>query len=119
LYEWVVQIAASVDVIICTICSYKVDFAIDIILCILWITNLNSEPVRLKTPFSATPKPGTTRTTRKFAWLPVAVAGNYVWLERYETLEGYIQFQYTVVVNDKTVVASVYKWIELSKRLRT
>lgn len=75
--------------------------------------------MRVKTSVGSSVKPGTTRIVPLFAWLPVFISDSYVWLERYEVLEGYIQMQYTVIVNDKTVVASVCKWLELSKRLRT
>jgi len=77
--------------------------------------------VRLKTDISTqTPlKPGTTRTTLRFAWLPIFISGCWIWLERYEVLEGYMRFQYPVTVNDKQLIATVDNWILLSKRIRT
>jgi hypothetical protein len=63
-------------------------------------------------------KEGSTRLVRRFAWLPEYVAGQMVWLEDYEILQGWVNFTYTVELDGEKKTFVVSKWIELSKRIK-
>lgn len=76
--------------------------------------------MRTKTKFVFTePNPGTTRLKRIFAWWPVVIGGDKVWLEYFEELQGYIATDYTVIIDGEQKSLRVSKWVTLSKRVIT
>lgn len=60
---------------------------------------------------------GATRLFRRFAWLPVYIAGKIVWLEYFETLQMYDVTEYQVLIEESKVSFHITKWIDLSKRI--
>jgi len=58
---------------------------------------------------------GDTETVRHFAWLPVRIKDDIVWLETYESLMYYELVQYPIVGTQKAI--NVYRWVELMKRV--
>lgn len=73
--------------------------------------------MKLKTAESLLLKHGDTRLIKRFAWFPVRINGNIIWLERYEVLRAYIGTTYTVLIQDKPASFIISKWITLSKRM--
>jgi len=74
--------------------------------------------MRSKTKFVfAEPSPGTTRLKRVFAWLPVIIGGEKIWLEYYEELQGYIATDYKVIIDGEPKSIKVSEWTTLSKRV--
>ena len=61
---------------------------------------------------------GTTRLKRVFAWLPVYIDGNYIWLATYDVLQGYIAEKVTVKVDEKDIEFINYRWINLANRCK-
>jgi hypothetical protein len=73
--------------------------------------------MKLKTANSATLKHGDTKLVNRFAWLPVAINGNIIWLESYQILRAYIGTTYTVLIEGKPANFIISKWMTLSKRV--
>lgn len=74
--------------------------------------------MRFKTKFVfSEPIEGTTRLRRVFAWLPIVIAGDRVWLEHYEQLQGYIKTEYKVSIDGEPKAVLKGEWITLSKRV--
>jgi hypothetical protein len=63
------------------------------------------------------PESGTTRLKRVFAWRRTEIDGIVVWLEHFEVLEGFITFDYKVMVDGEIKLFKVSRWMELSKRI--
>jgi hypothetical protein len=63
------------------------------------------------------PTPGSTRLKRIFAWRRTEIDGMVVWLEYFEVLEGFITFEYKVLVDGEMKMFKVSRWTELSKRI--
>jgi hypothetical protein len=61
-------------------------------------------------------KHGTTKLIKRFAWLPININGDFIWLEKYEVLRAYIGTSYTVSIENKPATFIIFKWITLSKR---
>lgn len=73
--------------------------------------------MRLKLRYVTTePAVGTTRLKRVFAFTPIVIGGDYVWLEFYELLQGYITLKYKVMIDGEPKEVAVSSWITLSKR---
>ena len=73
--------------------------------------------MRLKRRYVNTePVIGTTRLKRVFAFIHHAIQNDYVWLEFYELLQGYVQSKYKVVIDSELKELSVNEWKTLSKR---
>lgn len=62
-------------------------------------------------------KIGSIRLLKRFAWLPLFIGDDLIWLERYEVLQGYIGQQYQLSIENKPVTFTVADWITLSKRV--
>lgn len=61
---------------------------------------------------------GDTRTKRTFAWLPVRIKDDMIWLETFETLQYYTLKQYPVIGSQPEQAYNVYEWIDIaSKRI--
>lgn len=74
--------------------------------------------MRFKTKFVFTdPEAGTTRLKRVFAWLPIIISGEKIWLEYYEELQGFIVLDYKVLIDGSAKGISVSDWVTLSKRI--
>jgi hypothetical protein len=63
------------------------------------------------------PTDGSTQLIRKFAWLPVLIAGQKVWMETYEVLQVWEVKRTTVRIEEKDIVFAIGRWINLSKRI--
>jgi hypothetical protein len=63
-------------------------------------------------------KEGATRLKRCFAWLPVYISGDMVWLESYEVLQVYNVSQEKVIIDSKEKVFALGAWKNLSKRCK-
>lgn len=63
------------------------------------------------------PEPGSTRLKRVFAWRPTDIDGTVVWLRHFEILQGFVIFEYKVMLDGQPKAFKVGKWIELSKRV--
>lgn len=63
--------------------------------------------------------PNTTRLKRAFAWLPVYIDGQMVWLETYEILQAYEIKEIELLMDgeEKPLFFSIGKWIDVSKRI--
>jgi len=61
-------------------------------------------------------KHGTTKLIKRFAWLPIHINNNIIWLEKYEVLRAYMGTSYTVSIENKPATFIIFKWITLSKR---
>ena len=65
-----------------------------------------------------TPPLGTTRIRKRFAWFPVFIKSECIWLERYEVMQAYVGEQFTVVVKidneDKPMEFIVALWKTIS-----
>ena len=73
--------------------------------------------MRLKRRYVNTePVIGTTRLKRVFAFIPLSIGGDYIWLEFYELLQGYCTTKYKVVIDGELKELSVNEWKTLSKR---
>jgi len=61
----------------------------------------------------------TTRLKRKYAFLPVYIAGDMIWLETYEVLQAYIVEEVSVILenSESLVFFQRASWIDLSKRI--
>lgn len=57
---------------------------------------------------------GDTETVRHFAWLPVRVKDDWIWLETYESLMYYELTLYPMKGEEKAY--NVYRWIKLADR---
>lgn len=64
-----------------------------------------------------TPPLGTTRLRKRFAWLPVFIKNECIWLERYEVLQAFVGEQFIVKIDDKPAEFIVAKWKTISKRI--
>lgn len=74
--------------------------------------------MRLKTKFVHSDiESGTTRLRRVFAWFPIVIGGDRIFLEYYEILEGYIVNEYIVQIDDAPKSIKAGSWVKLSKRL--
>lgn len=66
---------------------------------------------------------GTSRLKRVFAWVPVYVDGNMVWLETFEILQVYNVTVHSVVMDpaNNKEFTNFYSgnWVDVSKRLIT
>lgn len=64
---------------------------------------------------------GATRLKRIFAWLPVQIGNEILWLSRYEILQAYIIQEYAVMLDPKNPKEATNftkgEWIDISKRL--
>lgn len=62
---------------------------------------------------------GTTRLKRAFAWIPVYINGENIWLENYEILQAYLIKELSLKIEgkDKPVFFSSGKWVNVSKRI--
>lgn len=61
---------------------------------------------------------GTTRLKRCFAWLPVYISGNIVWLETYEILQVYSIISQKIIIDEKETIFANGNWLNLSKRCK-
>lgn len=61
-------------------------------------------------------KEGITRLERSFAWLPVYIGGEMIWLETYEILQVYQITKLEVTIDDEKTTFSIGSWNNLSKR---
>jgi len=69
-----------------------------------------------------TPEPGTSKIIKRFAWLPIFVGNECIWLERYEVLLVWTSITHPAVVkdkagNDKEIYLEYSQWLPLAKRL--
>lgn len=64
---------------------------------------------------------GATRIKRKFAWLPVRINGDIIWLEKYEVFQLYkiIVYEALSPESGKQMAYRVNQWIDLSLRIIT
>lgn len=73
--------------------------------------------MRFSLPYRITePAANETRTVRKFAWVPIRIHNNYVWLERYEECQVYIKDAYPVTIEEEKLTFVVGRWVTISKR---
>lgn len=63
-------------------------------------------------------KDGDVRLKRCFAWLPVYVDGNKVWLEHYEYLQVLRITEQKVIIDGETSTFLVKTWINIAKRCK-
>lgn len=63
-----------------------------------------------------TPPIGTTRLRRRFAWLPVFIKTECIWLERYEVLQAFVDEIYMVKIDNEPKQFVVANWKTISKR---
>lgn len=63
------------------------------------------------------PEPGTTRLKRVFAWTPVQIEGEIVWLEDFEILQAFLIFEYKIIIDKAIKQVSVGQWKDISKRV--
>lgn len=59
---------------------------------------------------------GTTRLKRSFAWWPVYISGEIIWMESYETLQVFKITQEKVIIDEQETLFACGSWINLSKR---
>jgi hypothetical protein len=57
---------------------------------------------------------GDMRTERHFAWLPIRIKDDYLWLETYETLMYYEAKQFPVFGTDKAI--TVHEWVKIADK---
>ena len=55
------------------------------------------------------------RKVPRFAWLPVYISGNMVWLQRYLVLQIYTIEVGETIIGDKPMRFAKYKWVDFSK----
>jgi hypothetical protein len=61
---------------------------------------------------------GATRLKRCFAWLPLYIDGTMIWLETYDTLQGYIYDKDELVIDGEKVVVITKYWKNKGKRCK-
>lgn len=61
---------------------------------------------------------GATRLKRCFAWMPVYISGNIIWLEAYEVLQVYNISTEKANIEDKETTFALGAWKNLDKRCR-
>lgn len=59
---------------------------------------------------------GETRLKRVFAFMPVRIADEIVWLETYEILQLFHVKQHNITIDNKPAMFKVGEWINISKR---
>lgn len=64
------------------------------------------------------PPVGTLRFERYFAFWPVRIGDNIVWLEFYEVMQVYRITEEKVVIDDKPVTFLPGKWVNITKRCK-
>lgn len=61
----------------------------------------------MRFPLKPKPKHGDTRIVKRFAWLPVEVEEQFVWLERYSSHQKYTQAFY---IDKEGILCVGYGW---------
>jgi hypothetical protein len=61
-------------------------------------------------------KEGITRLERSFAWLPVYIGGEIIWLEKYEILQVYQITKIIALIDNEPQTFSIGAWTNLSTR---
>lgn len=66
------------------------------------------------------PKPieGDSRLYRRFAWCPVYIDGNIIWLETYEILQVYRIIEQKIKIDSEEITFLPGNWINLAKRCK-
>lgn len=59
---------------------------------------------------------GATRLKRAFAWLPIYIEGDIIWLQGYEILQVYKLVEQKVIIDAKETIFVNGNWQNLSKR---
>lgn len=74
--------------------------------------------MRWKAKYTTTDyKEGATRLKRAFAYMPLYITGEIVWLEMYDVLQVYTITKQKAIIDGQEQLFSIGKWINLSKRL--
>jgi hypothetical protein len=74
--------------------------------------------MRIKAKYVLDPiEAGASRLRRKFAWLPIRISDDYVWLEFYEILQAYLVTPVVLPIKGKPTTFTLGKWTDISTRL--